>query len=59
MDDTVDALYRKYLYELIVQQKDQDNKETLLTTIEVFRADFRSCILYDILNAIHYIVTGR
>ena len=47
MDDTVDALYRKYLRELIAQQNDEDKNEDgrpllyfWLTNIKVFRANF-------------------
>jgi phosphate transport system protein len=64
MDDTVDALYRKYLRELIAQQNDEDKTKTdarcyisgllILTYLE--RISDHACYISD---SIHYIVTGR
>ena len=64
MDDTVDALYRKYLRELIAQQKDEDKRETdprcyisgLLILRYLERISDHACYITD---SIHYIVTGR
>ena len=64
MDDTVDALYRKYLRELITQQKDEDKREKLhsyyisglLILRYLERISDHACYISD---SIHYIVTGR
>ena len=64
MDDTVDALYRKYLRELIAQQNDKDKRETdprcyisgLLILRYLERISDHACYIGD---SIHYIVTGR
>jgi phosphate transport system protein len=64
MDDTVDALYRKYLRELIAQQNDEDKTETdarcyisgLLILRYLERISDHACYISD---SIHYIVTGR
>jgi len=64
MDDTVDALYRKYLRELIAQQSDEDKMETdprcyisgLLILRYLERISDHACYISD---SIHYIVTGR
>jgi phosphate transport system protein len=64
MDDTVDTLYRKYLREVIVQQKDQDKKDTdprcyissLLILRYLERISDHACYISDSIN---YIVTGR
>ena len=63
MDDTVDALYRKYLRELVAQQNDV-NKRTdarcyisgLLILRYLERISDHACYISD---SIHYIVTGR
>jgi phosphate transport system protein len=64
MDDTVDALYRKYLRELIAQQNDKDKRETdtrcyisnLLILRYLERIADHACYIGD---SIYYIVTGR
>lgn len=64
MDDTVDALYRKYLRELIDQQNDVNKRETdarcyisgLLILRYLERISDHACYISD---SIHYIVTGR
>ncbi|MGA8083150.1 MAG: PhoU domain-containing protein [Candidatus Nitrosopolaris sp.] len=64
MDDTVDALYRKYLRELIAQQNDEDKTKTdarcyisgLLILRYLERISDHACYISD---SIHYIVTGR
>jgi phosphate transport system protein len=64
MDDTVDALYRKYLRELIAQQNDREKRETdprcyisgLLILRYLERISDHACYISD---SIHYIVTGR
>ncbi|HET7147266.1 MAG TPA: phosphate uptake regulator PhoU [Candidatus Nitrosopolaris sp.] len=64
MDDTVDALYRKYLREVITQQSDLDKKETnprcyisaLLILRYLERISDHACYISD---SIHYIMTGR
>lgn len=64
MDDTVDALYRKYLRELIAQQNDVNKRETdarcyisgLLILRYLERISDHACYISD---SIHYIVTGR
>lgn len=64
MDDTVDALYRKYLREVIAQQADQDKTGTgsrcyisaLLILRYLERISDHACYISD---SIHYIVTGR
>ncbi len=64
MDDTVDALYRKYLREIIAQQNDKDKRETdvrcyisgLLILRYLERISDHACYISD---SIHYIVTGR
>jgi phosphate transport system protein len=64
MDDTVDALYRKYLRELIAQQNDEDKRKTdprcsisgLLILRYLERISDHACYISD---SIHYIVTGR
>jgi phosphate transport system protein len=64
MDDTVDALYRKYLRELIAQQNDKDKGETdarcyisgLLILRYLERISDHACYIGD---SIYYIVTGR
>jgi phosphate transport system protein len=64
MDDTVDTLYRKYLREVIAQQKDQDKKDTdprcyissLLILRYLERISDHACYISDSIN---YIVTGR
>src|SRR5215469_9372420 len=64
MDDTVDALYRKYLRELIVQQNDKDKRETdarcyisgLLILRYLERISDHACYISD---SIDYILTGR
>ena len=64
MDDTVDALYRKYLRELIAQQKDEDKREWdprcyisgLLILRYLEQISDHACYISD---SIHYIVTGR
>ncbi len=64
MDDTVDALYRKYLRELIAQQNDEDKRETdarcyisgLLILRYLERISDHACYISD---SIHYILTGR
>ena len=64
MDDTVDALYGKYLRELIAQQNDDDKRETdprcyisgLLILRYLERISDHACYIGD---SIHYIVTGR
>jgi len=63
MDDTIDALYRKYLREVIAQQRDQDKKEpdprcyisALLILRYLERISDHACYISD---SIHYIVTG-
>jgi phosphate transport system protein len=64
MDDTVDALYRKYLRELIDQQNDVNKRETdarcyissLLILRYLERISDHACYISD---SIHYIITGR
>jgi len=64
MDDTVDALYRKYLRELIARQNDVNQRETnarcyisgLLILRYLERISDHACYISD---SIHYIVTGR
>ena len=64
MDDTVDALYRKYLREVITQQNDKDKRETdprchisgLLILRYLERISDHACYIGD---SIHYILTGR
>jgi phosphate transport system protein len=64
MDDTVDALYRKYLRELIAQQNDVNKRETdarcyisaLLILRYLERISDHACYISDSIN---YIVTGR
>ena len=64
MDDIVDALYRKYLRELIDQQNDVNKRETdarcyissLLILRYLERISDHACYISD---SIHYIVTGR
>lgn len=62
MDDTIDALYRKYLREAVVQQKDQDKKDprcyisSLLILRYLERISDHACYISDSIN---YIVTGR
>lgn len=64
MDDTVDALYRKYLRELIARQNDKDKRETdarcyisgLLILRYLERISDHACYIGD---SIYYIVTGR
>ena len=64
MDDTVDALYRKYLRELVTQQTDVKKRETdarcyissLLILRYLERISDHACYISD---SIHYIVTGR
>ena len=56
MDDTVDALYRRYVNEIINPQENQNKEEFLdktlrllyfsLINIEVSRTHFRSCMLH-------------
>ena len=56
MDDTVDALYRRYVNEIINPQENTNKKELLDKTlrclyfsfvnIEISRTHFRSCMLY-------------
>ncbi|MGC2575519.1 MAG: phosphate uptake regulator PhoU [Candidatus Nitrosopolaris sp.] len=63
MDDIVDALYRKYLRELIVQQNDKDKRETdarcyisgLLILRYLERISDHACYISD---SIDYILTG-
>jgi len=63
MDDTIDALYRKYLREVIAQQRNQDKKEpdprcyisALLILRYLERISDHACYISD---SIHYIVTG-
>jgi phosphate transport system protein len=63
MDDTIDALYRKYLREVIAQQRDQNKKEpdprcyisALLILRYLERISDHACYISD---SIHYIVTG-
>jgi phosphate transport system protein len=64
MDDTVDALYRKYLREVITPQNDQDKKDmnprcyisALLILRYLERISDHACYISD---SIHYIMTGR
>ena len=64
MDDTVDALYRKYLRELIAQQNDEHKNETdahcyisgLLILRYLERISDHACYISD---SIDYILTGR
>ncbi|MRN60677.1 MAG: phosphate uptake regulator, PhoU [Nitrosopumilales archaeon] len=64
MDDTVDALYRKYLREVINPQNDQDKKDmnprcyisALLILRYLERISDHACYISD---SIHYIMTGR
>jgi phosphate transport system protein len=64
MDDTVDALYRKYLRELIDQQNDVNKRETdprcyisgLLILRYLERISDHACYISD---SVYYIVTGR
>ena len=64
MDDTVDALYRKYLRELIAQQNDKGKTETdprcyisgLLILRYLERISDHACYISD---SIDYILTGR
>ena len=64
MDDTVDALYRKYLRELIAQQNDVNKRENdarcyisgLLILRYLERISDHACYISD---SIHYIVTGK
>ena len=64
MDDIVDALYRKYLRELIDQQNDVNKRETdarcyisaLLILRYLERISDHACYVSD---SIHYIITGR
>jgi phosphate transport system protein len=64
MDDTVDALYRKYLRELIAQQNDVNKREKdarcyisgLLILRYLERISDHACYISD---SIHYIVTGK
>jgi phosphate transport system protein len=64
MDDTVDALYRKYLRELIAHQNDVNKRETdprcyisgLLILRYLERISDHACYISD---SVHYIVTGR
>ncbi len=64
MDDTVDALYRKYLREVITQENDKDKRETdprcfisgLLILRYLERISDHACYIGD---SIHYSVTGR
>jgi len=63
MDDTVDALYRKYLREVITPQNDQDQKDmdprcyisALLILRYLERISDHACYISD---SIHYIMTG-
>ena len=64
MDDTVDALYRKYLRELIAQQKEEDKRERdprrYISGLLILRYLERiSDHAFYISDSIHYIVTGR
>ena len=62
--DTVDALYRKYLREVITPQNDQDKKDmnprcyisALLILRYLERISDHACYISD---SIHYIMTGR
>ncbi|HXX96865.1 MAG TPA: PhoU domain-containing protein [Candidatus Bathyarchaeia archaeon] len=64
MDDTVDALYRKYLRELIARQNDVNQRETdvrcyisgLLILRYLERISDHACYISD---SIDYILTGR
>ena len=64
MDDTVDALYRKYLRELVAQQNDKGKTETdprcyisgLLILRYLERISDHACYISD---SIDYILTGR
>ena len=64
MDDTVDALYRKYLREVITPQNDQDKKDmnprcyisALLILRYLERISDHACYISD---SVHYIITGR
>lgn len=64
MDDTVDALYRKYLREVITPQDDQGKKDmnprcyisALLILRYLERISDHACYISD---SIHYIMTGR
>jgi phosphate transport system protein len=64
MDDTVDALYRKYLRELIDEQNDVNKRETdprcyisgLLILRYLERISDHACYISD---SVYYIVTGR
>jgi len=64
MDDTVDALYRKYLREVITPQNDHNKKDmnprcyisALLILRYLERISDHACYISD---SIHYIMTGR
>jgi phosphate transport system protein len=64
MDGTVDALYRKYLHEVIAQQNDKDKREMdprcyisgLLILRYLERISDHACYISD---SIDYILTGR
>jgi len=64
MDDTVDALYRNYLREVITPQNNQDQKDldprcyisALLILRYLERISDHACYISD---SVHYIMTGR